>query len=192
MANDENVISLDARRGERQEQEKPGKKPAKEGGPGAPGTEDRPVSGRLIWLYCSTCNTLEYTEMAMSGGRVHNACGTQVQEAEVELDLRAEYTLAGINLERIRIIENLLEGQRLRYEEYRRRIALAAGRNLEPYAAPEEALGPESVSEVDAFGLLISRFFKEPTTLFPDLKAPDTPREPPSETPPSDPDPDKA
>lgn len=170
MSNDEKIVSLDERRGMRKEKEAHRENsPQATSGSGSGGSE-RPVKGRLIWLFCPTCNTLEYTEMPMGGGRVHNTCGTQVTEAEVELDLRAETTIAGINLERIKILEDLLGGQRARYEEYRKRLALAAGQNLKPYTSPEEALGPVSVSDVDAFGLLISRFFKEPASLFPALK----------------------
>ncbi|MEE8436143.1 MAG: hypothetical protein V3S64_15255 [bacterium] len=119
------------------------------------------VPGRLIWLHCPTCDTLEYTEMALGGGRVHNVCGTHVAEAEVELDLRAEHTIARINLERLSILENLLSEQRRKFEEYLQRLSLAAGKPLEEYSFSEALLEKLPIAEVDAFGLLISNFFHQ-------------------------------
>jgi hypothetical protein len=143
--------------------------------PGAPA----PVPGRLIWLYCPSCRTLEYTELELGGGRVHNLCGTQVHEAAVELDLRAEATIAKVNLERLAILEQLLAGQRERYEEYLRRLALAAGRPLEPYPAGPESAAGLPVADVDAFGLLVSRFFHDPAGHFPELAPEPEPETPP-------------
>jgi hypothetical protein len=152
---------------------------------GAEQADADPVPGRLIWLYCPTCRTLEYTELAMAGGRVHNVCGTHVQEAPVELDLRAEGSIAQINLERLKILESLLAGQRQRYEEYQRRLNLAAGRKLAPYPAGEGGAAELPVAGVDAFGLLVSRFFHEPDAHFPELAA--QPGEPPQQSPQSAP-----
>lgn len=56
--------------------------------------------GKMVWLYCPTCNTIEYTEVIAPNGRSHK-CGTQVIEKEVEIDLRAELTITLYNLERI-------------------------------------------------------------------------------------------
>lgn len=173
MSKNENVISLDERRRKAAGGARGGagggasKNIVPEQPPGGkstdPGSSEPgpPVPGRLIWLHCPTCNTMEYTEMAMSGGRVHNTCGTQVQEAEVELDLRAEHTLSRINLERLGILENLLAEQRGKYEEYQHRLSLAAGKKLEEYPLTEEMLEKLPIAEVDAFGLLISRFFHQ-------------------------------
>ncbi len=154
---DENVISLDERRRNADPEDK--------SSGSAPGREDA-VAGELIWLHCPTCHTLEYTELHMSGGRVHNTCGTRVEEVAVPLDLRAEYTIAGINLDRLSILENLLEGQRRRYEEYRERLTLAAGHDLEPYPLGDEEISNLPVAELDPLGLLVSRFFHQPEKLF--------------------------
>ena len=105
--------------------------------------------------------------MPMTGGRVHNTCGTQVEEAEVDLDLRAEFTIAGINLERLEILENLLDAQRRKFEEYRNRLTTAAGGQLEPYPISEESLEELPIAGSDAFGLLVSRFFHQPEQRFP-------------------------
>lgn len=195
MARDKKVISLDERRGHPPRRHRaapsPGSGSAPEGGPppeeaGGPAAPDdraageraggaardtRPLPGRLIWLYCPTCGTIEYTELDMAGGRVHNACGTTVQEAPVELDLRAEATIAHINLERLTILESLLAGQRKRYEEYLQRLSLAAGRPVEPYPVRDENATQLPVADVDAFGLLVSRFFHDPAAHFPELAA---------------------
>jgi len=154
-----------------------GKSPAKtrDNGAGVPGT--------LIWLYCPTCQTIEYTEVEMPGGRKHNACGTLVQEVPIDLDLRAEYTLARVNLERLEILESLLNSQRTRYEEYQKRINLAAGRRLTPYDTSGDNPDSLGVSGVDALGLLISRFFHNPAGLFPGLKEPEDDSDPPPEGP---------
>lgn len=171
MSKDENVISLEERREAKQAEAKQA-----EANPSAPSSSGPPreaadlpgdpIPGRLIWLHCPTCNTLEYTELALAGARVHNSCGTQVEEIQVDLDLRAEHTITEINLERLNILGNLLEDQRKVYEEYRNRLALAAGRALERYPTEETGLEALPVAEVDAFGLLISRFFHHPERLF--------------------------
>lgn len=170
MAEENKVISLEAHR------KKTTKGAARQGsetdGEGAGATTPDtaavgdPVPGRLIWLHCPTCNTLEYTEMPISGGRVHNLCGNLVLEAAVEMDLRAEYTIAGINLERLRILSNLLEEQRRKFGEYRNRISLAAGKELTDYPVTEGVLERLPIAEVDAFGLLVSAFFDRPRRKF--------------------------
>lgn len=189
MAKDKNVISLDERRrtgGGRAHRPRTGRSGPPAGGApperpavsgsGAPGSD--PAPGELIWLYCPTCRTLEYTELAMAGGRIHNACGTQVQEMPVALDLRAEATIAHINLERLDILQGLLDGQRRRFEEYLQRLDLAAGRAVEPYAVSEDSVEGLPVADVDAFGLLVSRFFENPAQHF---------QEPAGEPPPESP-----
>ncbi len=166
MANDKRVISLEERRRKAGRGQRVRAAKAEPAGQGA--TEDTagPLAGQLIWLYCPTCKIVEYTEMRMTGGRVHNVCGTQVEDSAVELDLRAEYTIAEINLERLSILEHLLQSERMRYEEYRKRLALAAGRSIEAYPFSEETIERLPVEEVDAFGLLVSRFFHEPASHF--------------------------
>jgi hypothetical protein len=202
MAKDKKVISLEERR--RGASHRPGQAagtprndgqaqgdggaPDSDGASGRPGqiaiapAPTTPLPGRLIWLYCPTCRSIEYTELDMAGGRLHNVCGTQVQEFPVELDLRAEATIAHINLERLSILESLLAGQRERYEEYLRRLRLAAGKSLEPYAVAEETVSQLPVADVDAFGLLVSRFFHNPTAHFPELAV-----KPGAAAPPNDP-----
>ncbi len=172
MAEKDNIISLQEQRQLRRAKDKSA---APDGGEGAGGgeapstatsTATEPLPGKLVWLRCPTCGTIEYTEVVMTGGRTHNVCGTQVEESAVELDLRAEYTIAEINLERLSILEHLLQSERMRYEEYRKRLALAAGRSIEAYPFSEETMERLPVEEVDAFGLLVSRFFHKPASHF--------------------------
>jgi hypothetical protein len=124
-----------------------------------------PVPGQLIWLHCPTCGTIEYTELPMPGGRRHK-CGTIVEEAVVDIDVRAEMTLAQANLRQIEAIGQLLEQHRQRYVEYERRLELIAGRRPEPYALDEERLTSLPVAEVDPLGLLISHALHNPTARF--------------------------
>ena len=58
----------------------------------------KPVQGWIVWLKCPKCETLEYSELRMSEGRIHK-CGTLVEEQEVEIDVRAEYTVSLRNSE---------------------------------------------------------------------------------------------
>lgn len=160
MAKDKKVISLAERRRDRSESAS-----ASDSTEGS-GERGTPVPGRMIWLHCPSCGTLEYTEQAMPGGRVHNTCGTQVEEVAVDVDLRGEYTIAEINLERLDILEQIIDGQRRRYEEYKQRLALAAGGKLEPYPTAEEHLKELPVAEMDALGLLVSHFFRNPAQRF--------------------------
>jgi len=76
-----NIINLAERRAQREAKE-----------------QMRSVSGWIVWLHCPSCKTLEYTEVRMDGGRIHK-CGNMVEEKEVAIDIRAEYTISCRNLE---------------------------------------------------------------------------------------------
>ena len=54
----------------------------------------------LVWLYCSKCKILEYTDIRSVAGRYHK-CGVFVQEKEFEVDIRMEMTLCLLNLTRL-------------------------------------------------------------------------------------------
>ena len=53
--------------------------------------------GVLVWLYCSKCQTLEYSEIISTNGRLHK-CQSEVVEKEVAIDITAEYTICKRNL----------------------------------------------------------------------------------------------
>ncbi len=180
MDEDDKVISLAerlARKGEAGQEEAP----AEDEPPG------EPLPARLIWLHCPTCGTTEYTELDLPGGRRHNACGTVVEEAVVEVDVRAELTIASINLERLEAIETAVAAQRAHYEEYRNRLHLLAGAEPRPYPLTPEALRRLPVAEVDALGLLVPDALHRPMRRF----AAEQPATGEGAEPPSDPEPRK-
>ena len=175
QTNQDNIVSIDFRkRAQHRDQSRAGggETPPTSTTEGA-GTSAREGAfpGKLYWLYCPTCGTVEYTEVPMPGGRTHNMCGTLVEEAEVDLDFRAELSLADINLERLRMFEQVIQKQRAHFEEYRKRIMLAAGRNLDAYPPGHPEREALNTAPLDDFGLTVSRFFQVPGTRF----APKTP-----------------
>jgi hypothetical protein len=177
MADKENVISLERLRKQRRRASNPPQaapseavSPAASPGDAAGSTAPAPEApgreaGGLIWLHCPTCGTLEYTELPMPGGRRHK-CGTLVEEAVVEIDLRVEMTLAEINLHRIEALGKYLEQQRQRYLEYQRRLALIGGAPPAPYPLNENIVKALPVAEVDPVGLLISEALHNPARRF--------------------------
>lgn len=167
MADESKVISLAARRRNKRQRDPAPKTPG--GAVPAPTKDEdpRPVPAQMVWLFCPTCKTLEYTELVLPGGRRHNVCGTVVREAVVDVDARAEYTLAELNLRRLAALAELLDAQRARFIEYQERLAKAAGRTINAYPLTEVAVQNLPVAEVDPLGLLISRFLHQPATRFP-------------------------
>ncbi len=131
------------------------------------GAVGEPITGTLYWLHCPVCNTLEYTEAGEPNPRVHGPCSTQVQMAPVDLDLRAEFSVASTNLERIDVLTSLLDVARQKQLEYLNRLSLAATQKIEPYAdAGEKSPEELNVAGVDFLGLWQSRFFYEAKTHF--------------------------
>jgi hypothetical protein len=166
VMSDGNVISMVGRK-----RAKPA--PAEPAPAAAPeSTDTKPVPTQLVWLFCPVCKTLEYTELAVPGGRRHNTCGTPVIEARVDVDARAEHTLAELNLRRLSALAELLDAQRKRFHEYQDRLAKAAGRTLAPYPLTEVSVQSLPVAEVDPLGLLISRFLHQPAERFVEDKPP--------------------
>lgn len=166
---DGKVISLAERRKEKNNQPDKDLSPEKGGDSSSVGSGESDLAGfpgKMVWLYCPTCKSLEYTESVIPGGRTHNVCGNMVEEKQEEVDLRAEYTIAQINLDRLNILEELVGGQRKRYEEYKKRLTLAAGKKLPPYPLDENTLKNLPVAELDALGLMVSRFFSNPAKHF--------------------------
>ena len=109
-----------------------------------------PIPGWIVWLHCPKCNTLEYSEVSIPDGRVHKKCGTLVEEEEIQIDVRAEYTISIRNSKRldelfretkipgfmkplakkgIGMLENLQAAEK----EYRKRLENIAGGTVSPY-----------------------------------------------------------
>lgn len=129
-------------------------------------TATEPLPGKLVWLRCPSCGTLEYTDVVMAGGRTHNVCGTQVEEVELDIDVRAEYTIAGLNLERLEMLTEAVRAQRERYEEYQRRLLLIARANVLPYPVDGDTPPRLPVAEMDPLGLLIPEALHDPARHF--------------------------
>ena len=69
-----------------------------------------PIYAVITWLFCPKCKSLEYSELEMPNGRVHKQCGTLVEEEEVEIEVRAEYTISLRNSKRL---DELFEGTKI-------------------------------------------------------------------------------
>ena len=166
MPDDSNVIFLEQHRNARKEPApEPAPEPAREAGSGER-TPAAPLPGKLIWLHCPVCKTLEYTEFSVPGGRVHNVCGTMVEEAALDVDLRAEYTIAELNLERLKMLSDLMAGQRNRFQEYQRRLRKLAGGKLSGYPNRDAIVKSLPVAGLDALGLFIPTALHEPDRHF--------------------------
>ena len=114
--------------------------------------ESRKIEGCLIWLHCPQCNTIEYTEMRMPGGRIHK-CGTLVEEEEIPIDIRAEFTISQRNVDKLDKLKekqksskvmkfvgggmkSLVKQLRTREEEYQKRLQNMTSEHLSNY--PEQ------------------------------------------------------
>ncbi|MBU2512977.1 hypothetical protein KJ966_16685 [bacterium] len=163
---DSKTISLDAFRKKKQKEE-----------------AEKPYLGTLVWLYCRVCETIEYTEVVAPHGRTHK-CGTIVEEVEVPLDLRAEYTLTQFNLEKIngllhknkesrlrklisKSLDNALMALKQSEENYISRLHLAAGCQIPVYPGSLKDLEKQlPIKEINKLGMLISDFRFEPEKRF--------------------------
>lgn len=144
---------------------------------------DQPVYGILVWLYCPKCKTIEYTEMVSPNGRAHK-CGTQVEEVEVEVDLRAEYTITTTNLEKIdqilkkncksrlikivsKSLDKALIALKKSEEIYLQRLQGIKSQPLVPYHGTVEELDSKlNIKERNKLGLAISEFRHQPEDRF--------------------------
>ena len=139
--------------------------------------------GKLVWLYCPTCETIEYSEVVAPNGRSHK-CGTQVEESEVELDLRAESYMTHSNLKAIeskmaelqqskllklsrRGLLKALTQLKASEEVYLKKLQMAAHGELLPYVGSlAEVKEKLQIEATDPMGLLISPFRFDPFQRF--------------------------
>ena len=143
------------------------------------------ISGHIIWLHCPTCKTTEYTEVQIPGGRIHNKCGTLVEEKPVPIDIRAEYTIAMRNLTILeewakkghipRLLSRLLGPARQMLQqienaerEYQRRLeAIVYPKKLTPYTDEWNPQGQNmNVKIIQPFGILLTAA-RQPDLYFP-------------------------
>lgn len=125
-----------------------------------------PMPGKMVWLRCPTCNSIEYTEVVMAGGRTHNTCGTQVEEVELDIDIRAQFTMSQFNLDRLELLENSIKDQKSLYREYTRRLQGMTHHPLVPYPLTEKILTALPVAEFDPLGLLVPDVLHNPRRHF--------------------------
>lgn len=149
--------------------------------------------GFLVWLYCPTCKTLEYSEIIHPKGRIHK-CGTEVLEQKVTIDITAEYTICKRNLfylekveydfiktlnkekdskkkQEIEILKNLIQELK--------KIELAMIAKLKKITQKEKLIAylwvkdhPKFTTTIDSLGLAISNFRFQPEKRFENLIKP--------------------
>jgi len=147
---------------------------------------NEPIPGWIFWLHCPNCKSLEYSEVEMPDGRVHKKCGTLVEEEEVHIDVRAEYTVSLRNSLRldglfkqtkipgflkplakkgIGMLENLQAAE----EEYRKRLNNIAGGSVDAYHDDwdEKSLGME-LKMLEPLGIILTEA-RQPNLHFPEV-----------------------
>lgn len=142
--------------------------------------EERTYHGKMVWLFCPTCNSIEYTEVIAPNGRSHK-CGTQVIEKEVDLDLRAELTLTLYNIERIKQLLKENSASRLKklfaksFDKALKNLLLSEEMYLQRLHAEGVPPYPDPINEikerlpikiVNELGLYISDFRYNPQDRF--------------------------
>lgn len=145
-----------------------------------------PVTGWITWLYCPKCKSLEYSELEMPNGRVHKKCGTLVEEEEVQIDVRAEYTISLRNSKRldelfketkiptflkplakkgIGMLENLHAAE----VEYRKRLENIVNGPVNPYPDEWDEKSLEmKLKTLDPLGLILTEA-RQPNLHFPEV-----------------------
>ena len=145
-----------------------------------------PITGWITWLYCPKCKSLEYTELEMPNGRVHKKCGTLVEEEEVQIDVRAEYTISLRNSKRLDGLfketkipgflkpfakkgMGMLENLQAAEVEYRKRLENIVNGALNPYPDNwDEKLLEMELKTLDPLGLILTEA-RQPNLHFPEV-----------------------
>ena len=145
-----------------------------------------PISGWITWLYCPRCKSLEYSELEMPNGRVHKKCGTMVEEEEVQIDVRAEYTISLRNSKRLDELFNetkiptflkplakkgigMLENLQASEVEYRKRLENIVNGPVNPYPDDwDEKSLKMKLKTLDPLGLILTEA-RQPNLHFPEV-----------------------
>ena len=144
-----------------------------------------PIAGSIVWLHCPKCKTLEYSEILMPDGRVHKKCGTLVEEEEIQIDVRAEYTISMRNSKRLDELFKetkipgfikplakkgigMLENMQAAEKEYRNRLENIAGGSISAYQDEwdEKSLDMD-IKILEPLGVILSEA-RQPDLHFPE------------------------
>ena len=147
-----------------------------------------PITGWITWLYCPKCKSLEYSELEMPNGRVHKKCGTMVEEIEVQIDVRAEYTISLRNSKRLdELFEEtkiplflkplakkgigMLENLHAAEVEYRKRLVNIVNGPVNPYPDEWDEKSLEmKLKTLDPLGLILTEA-RQPNLHFPEVES---------------------
>ena len=148
---------------------------------------EEPIIGKIIWLYCSKCKSLEYSEVQLPSGRIHKICGTLVKEKEVKVDIRTEYTISLKNsmlLDKVFEEKNLpnfflktvfkkgrgmLESFQAAEVEYRKRLENMINKPVKPYPDDWDAKSVGMrLKIIDPLGLVLTEA-RQPNLHFPEV-----------------------
>ncbi len=169
--NSAKVINLADRRAKKEEEER-----------------NAPIHAVITWLYCPKCKSLEYSEVEMPNGRIHKQCGTMVEEEEVGIEVRAEYTISLRNSKRLdKLFEGtqipgflkpvakkgigMLERLQTSEQEYRSRLENIVDGPIIPYPEEWDAFSLEmTLKTLDPLGLILTEA-RQPNLHFPEVES---------------------
>ena len=148
---------------------------------------DAPILAWITWLYCPTCKSLEYSELEVPNGRIHNQCGTLVEEEDVQIEVRAEYTISLRNSKRLEklfketkvpgflkplakkgigMLENLRDAE----EEYRKRLENLVDGSVIPYSDDWDVNSLKmQLKTLEPLGLILTEA-RQPNLHFPEIE----------------------
>lgn len=150
-------------------------------------SRNAPILAYITWLYCPKCKSLEYSELEMPNGRIHKTCGTLVEEEEVQIEVRAEYTISLRNSKRLDELFKgtkipgflkplakkgigMLESLQAAEQEYRNRLQNMVDGDVIPYPDDwdEHSLEME-LKTLDPLGLILTEA-RQPNLHFPEVE----------------------
>jgi len=147
-----------------------------------------PIMAWITWLYCPRCKSIEYSELEMPNGRIHKKCGTLVEEEDVQIEVRAEYTISLRNSKRLEALFNetkipgflkplakkgigMLENLQAAEQEYRKRLENLVDGSLIPYPDDWDEHSLEmQLKTLDPLGLILTEA-RQPNLHFPELES---------------------
>jgi len=147
-----------------------------------------PIVAWITWLYCPKCKSLEYSELDIPNGRIHKNCGTLVEEEDVQIEVRAEYTISLRNSKRLEELFKetkipgflkplakkgigMLENLQAAEKEYRNRLENLVDGSVTPYPDDWDEHSLEMrLKTLDPLGLILTEA-RQPNLHFPELES---------------------